>query len=273
MTRQVISTGTIANDGTGDTLRSAAIKINQNFAELYAFLGGGDSSYLAEDITIEDSAVVFAGAAASTRLAAVNPTSDVLVQIPNENGVIALVGSSQVLENKTLTSATIVAPNIGTSINDSNGNEVIKITPTASAVNEITIINAATGNDPVIQASGEANTNLYLKGSTTTGSVQVERFSVDTSSNGSSSTLSLSTVHSTLPATITPTSVSIPDGNVAGQVKIITSKKATPVSLTPTSGNIASVTTAIQLETNESVQLLWDGTIWYIISGYGYSIS
>ena len=35
MTRQVISTGSAANDGTGDTLRSAAIKINDNFGELY----------------------------------------------------------------------------------------------------------------------------------------------------------------------------------------------------------------------------------------------
>lgn len=35
MSKQVISTGTAANDGTGDTLRGAAIKINSNFTELY----------------------------------------------------------------------------------------------------------------------------------------------------------------------------------------------------------------------------------------------
>jgi hypothetical protein len=272
MTRQVISTGTIANDGTGDTLRSAAIKINQNFAEIYAFLGGGDSSYLAEDITIEDSAIVFAGALNSTRLAAVDPTSDVLVQIPNEDGIIALVGSSQTLTNKTLTTPTISSPIISTAINDSNGNEVIKISPTASAVNEITIANASTGNDPTIQASGEANTNLYLRGASNTGSVQVERLSIDTVDQGSGSTLSLTSVHTFLTAT-TPASVTVPDGNVTGQLKIITSKKSTPISLTPTSSNIAGVTTAIQLETNESVTLIWDGSSWYITAGYGYSVS
>jgi len=35
MAQQTISTGTSANDGTGDTLRSAGTKINQNFTELY----------------------------------------------------------------------------------------------------------------------------------------------------------------------------------------------------------------------------------------------
>jgi Bacteriophage T4 gp9/10-like protein len=35
MTKQVIQVGTSANDGTGDTLRQAGIKINANFTEIY----------------------------------------------------------------------------------------------------------------------------------------------------------------------------------------------------------------------------------------------
>lgn len=35
MTKQVIYTGQVANDGNGDTLRSGAQKINENFTELY----------------------------------------------------------------------------------------------------------------------------------------------------------------------------------------------------------------------------------------------
>ena len=31
MTKQVIAIGTLANDGTGDTLRDAGVKINDNF--------------------------------------------------------------------------------------------------------------------------------------------------------------------------------------------------------------------------------------------------
>lgn len=52
MTRQVISTGSAANDGTGDTLRSAAIKINDNFGELYNALGG-DSDQLSSSFSID----------------------------------------------------------------------------------------------------------------------------------------------------------------------------------------------------------------------------
>ena len=35
MTKQIIETGSLANDGTGDTLRTGAQKINANFTELY----------------------------------------------------------------------------------------------------------------------------------------------------------------------------------------------------------------------------------------------
>jgi hypothetical protein len=47
-------------------------------------------------------------------------------------------------------------------INDSNGNEEIKFTTTASAVNEFTITNAATANAPEISATG-SDTNIDLK--------------------------------------------------------------------------------------------------------------
>ena len=36
MTQQTINIGSAANDGKGDTLRSAGIKMNANFTELYS---------------------------------------------------------------------------------------------------------------------------------------------------------------------------------------------------------------------------------------------
>ena len=50
---------------------------------------------------------------------------------------------------------------VKTSIQDVNGNEVIKTPATASAVNEHTITNAATGNNPTISATG-GDTNIGL---------------------------------------------------------------------------------------------------------------
>ena len=71
-------------------------------------------------------------------------------------GDVTLTGT-QTLTNKTLTS-----PKIGTNILDTNGNELINLTATSSAVNEITLANAATGNAPTITASGETNVSLNL---------------------------------------------------------------------------------------------------------------
>ena len=48
---------------------------------------------------------------------------------------------------------------------DQNDNELVKYTTTASAVNEITVTNAATGNDPSITATGDdTNIDLNLAG-------------------------------------------------------------------------------------------------------------
>lgn len=64
-----------------------------------------------------------------------------------------------------ITSLPLTTPKITTSINDSNGNEVIKTPATTSAVNEITVTNAATGGNPVISATGgDSAINLNLRG-------------------------------------------------------------------------------------------------------------
>jgi hypothetical protein len=52
-------------------------------------------------------------------------------------------------------------PKFITSIDDTNGNELIGVTATASAVNEITVANAATGNNPVLSATG-SDTNIGI---------------------------------------------------------------------------------------------------------------
>jgi len=72
-------------------------------------------------------------------------------------GDVTLTGT-QTLTNKTLTS-----PKIGTNILDTNGNELINLTATGSAVNELTIANASTGvTGPVISATGETNVGINI---------------------------------------------------------------------------------------------------------------
>jgi hypothetical protein len=64
-------------------------------------------------------------------------------------------------DNVLATSPTITTPRVVTSLNDTNGNEVFGITATGSAVNELTIANAATAANPVISATG-SDTNIGI---------------------------------------------------------------------------------------------------------------
>ena len=64
-------------------------------------------------------------------------------------GMVDLAGV-QTLTNKTLTS-----PAIGTSVLDTGGAELLKVTATGSAVNELTLANAATTNNPTLSGTGD----------------------------------------------------------------------------------------------------------------------
>ena len=68
---------------------------------------------------------------------------------------LATAGTVTETGTQTLTNKTLTSPKIGTSILDTNGNELFKLSATSSAVNEITYNNAATGNKPTLTASGD----------------------------------------------------------------------------------------------------------------------
>jgi hypothetical protein len=106
MARAIIAIGSAGNDGTGDTLRAGAIKINNNFAEVYQDLaaigllvndsvGGLDL----EGISFDQRSVVFIGADSpnstpadnnETYLRAVEPTKDNIIILPDSSGNVAL---------------------------------------------------------------------------------------------------------------------------------------------------------------------------------------
>ena len=301
MTRQNIGIGSAANDGNGDTLRTAGTKINANFAEVYALLGGGDSSNLSTQITLENDAVTFEGSTANdfeTRLKATNPTQDNIITLPDSTGTVTLDNTIQTLTNKTLTaptistitntgtltlptstdtlvgrattdtltnktltSPTINTPKIGTSINDTTGNEVIKITATGSAVNELTIANGASTTGPTLSATGGgANLNIIMtpKG---TGSIELNKAAFSSSTitaNGAASTAATLIIGNKGSAL----AVSLADGTTVGEYKIFTNKGAGAMTVTPT--NFAQGTD-FELAQNEGCTCIWDGTNWFIV--------
>ena len=108
--------------------------------------GSGDTFTFAADN--KGDAVLFATANDGT-----NPD---IYTLPAGLGDVTLTGT-QTLTNKTLTS-----PKIGTKIDDTNGNELINLTATSSAVNEFTLANAATGNGPILSSTGETNVDINI---------------------------------------------------------------------------------------------------------------
>jgi hypothetical protein len=320
MARQNIGIGTSANDGTGDTLRIAGEKINENFVEIYQKLGG-DSDALSTGITFTDSEIVFEGSAVDnfeTFLSAINPTADRNIYLPNASGTLLLDSASQTLTNKTLTSPvittpqindasldhqyivvpselvadrninlplltdsdtfvfnnhtatltnktlttpTLTSPKIGTAINDTNGAELIKVTATASAVNEITLANAATGGKPTITASGDdTNITTQLNGKGT-GSIEINKLAI------TSSTITVDGAASTTAGYIicnkgSALAVSLANGTVVGETKIFTNKGAGTATITPSS---FAAGTSFAIAQNEGAQVIWDGTNWFLI--------
>jgi len=267
MARQNIGIGSSANDGNGDTLRTAGGKINDNFVEIYRFLGGGDSNNLSAQVSFEDSAVVFEGATADnfeTRLVASNVGADVKITLPDSDGVVTLNGATQTLTNKTLTSPALTTPSITTSINDANGNESIKLTATGSAVNEITVINSASTNAVQVNATGTAtnlNLNLNAKG---TGSVEISKAAyeaVEITANGTASAAATMIICNKGSAL----AVGLNNGTTTGEYKIFTNKGAGVATISPTSFKSTGGTTSFALAQFEAAQCVWDGSHWYLI--------
>ena len=114
MAREILNNGTLANDNTGDTLRAATTKINNNFDEVYRILG--DSSTPTTTMSFGASSVISEGSTADlheTTLFFANTTSsDKTITLPDLTGTVSLITATETLTNKTLTSPVITTPQI-----------------------------------------------------------------------------------------------------------------------------------------------------------------
>ena len=334
MAKQTLNKGSSANDGTGDTLRVGAQKINENFTELYGILGGNS---LNSGISFDSSTkgIIFEGSSADdheTFLVPTNATADRTITLPNLTGTVSLITATETLTNKTLTSPvvnspvlttpqindtssdhqyivavselaadrnvtlpllagddtftfnahtqtltnktlttpTINSPKIGTEIQDANGNELVEITATGSAVNHFKVTNAATGDNVTLEATGSDTNVGFNVTSKGTGLVTVTTgvaFShIEQTANGAVSLVKTTTVFnkgSALAATLA-------DGTVIGQLKILTNKGVGVATTTPSNFGAGST---IAIAQHKTATLLWDGTNWQIQSTYGGTVA
>ena len=143
MAKQTIGIGTTANDGTGDPLRDAFDKVNDNFDEVYsAFTFASNNATVANNVLIGNSTVN--SVANSTTVSISNSTSEVTAT----SGSI-LVGNSTV--NSVANSSNIVVSNSTSSITVSEGtiavgNSTVNTTANSSLVNATSVtVNSNTG--------------------------------------------------------------------------------------------------------------------------------
>ena len=143
MAKQTIGIGTSANDGTGDPLRDAFDKVNDNFDEVYsAFTFASNNATVANNVLIGNSTVN--SVSNSTTVSISNSTSEVTTT----SGSI-LVGNSTV--NSVANSSNIVVSNSTSSITVSEGtiavgNSTVNTTANSSLVNATSVtVNSNTG--------------------------------------------------------------------------------------------------------------------------------
>jgi hypothetical protein len=137
---------------TGTITGNQVVTVPNGIEKTYIIANGTTGAFTVEFKTAGGTGVTFGTTDKSTKILFVDGTNVV------DTGTVSLTGV-QTLTNKTLTSPII------NEIDDANGNEQIIFSATASAVNEITITNAATGNRPNISVTG-SDTNIGLSVST-----------------------------------------------------------------------------------------------------------
>jgi len=154
-TTLVMSNATISNARnaviklTGTITGNQIVTVPTGIEKTYIVSNGTVGAFTVQFIQAGGTGVTFATTDKSTKILFADGTNIVDTGTVSETGI-------QTLTNKTLTSPII------NEIDDANSNEQIKFTATASAVNEFTVTNAATGNAPEISATG-GDTNIDLK--------------------------------------------------------------------------------------------------------------
>ena len=172
MTRQNLDLGTYANDGTGDTLRQAGQKVNDNFIELFQKLGN-DSNVLDGAISVAGGGLSFEGSSVNdfeTVLNVVDPTADRSITLPDASGSIVLDTATQVLTNKTLTSPVLTS----LSINDASSTHQYQMVVSELAANTNVRLPILTDSDTFIFGSASQDISNKTISLTTLISPRVE---------------------------------------------------------------------------------------------------
>lgn len=158
----------IVNNSTG------AVTVNSSGANAVIVLAAGTSVLLTCILASGTSAASWSAAYSGSNVTSAKKltisntltlagTDATTMTFPSTSATIARTDAAQ-----TFTGAqTFTSPKIITDLSDTNGNELFKVTATASAVNEFTVANAAASGHPTLSATGsdtDINIRLTPKG-------------------------------------------------------------------------------------------------------------
>jgi hypothetical protein len=299
MTQQTIFTGTVANDGTGDTPRQAGTKINANFTELYVSVEGLPDSAQVISL-IQDSDIIMSGTndiyTNKIYFKNIYDSNAVLPSATTYEGMFALTEDDNrakfatdgnwynLIDSALVTSGTYImqmnggtiqdailqSPVLNGLIYDSSSNEVIKLSSVAgSPANNINISNSIAGQNPTISTEGD-DTNIGItldpKGSgaiTNNGRLVYSAEELGDGDDGS--TLDANKCLHIIDVSGSR-SFTLADGTTTGEVKRIINKSGPGRTITLNIANLyadgVSTGDGLTITDNISIEFIWDGADW-----------
>ena len=290
MAYQALGLGSVANDGTGDSLRTGGDKVNDNFVEIYTKFG--DGSTLASNVNITGNAATATLLASSRNIAGVAFNGSAAIAIASTNlsdtASICLAANTLTLTNKTLTS-----PIVGGDVTTASGNllinsatQIVEVKGDGSSVEGMIKLNCHANSHgqtikPQPHSASVTNTSLLPAGASST---LVSKVSADILTNKTLADLktSVQTLSGagaidvvtgvTEVTTTAADALTLANGTV-GQIKIIVMKVDGGVG-TITPATFAGGTTIAMNDVGDSVMLTYATTIgWVLVANNGCTIA
>jgi hypothetical protein len=290
MAYQALGLGSVANDGTGDSLRTGGDKVNDNFVEIYTKFG--DGSTLASNVNITGNAATATLLASSRNIAGVAFNGSAAIAIASTNlsdtASICLAANTLTLTNKTLTS-----PIVGGDVTTASGNllinsatQIVEVKGDGSSVEGQIKLNCHVNSHgqtikPQPHSASVTNTSLLPAGASST---LVSKVSADILTNKTLADLktSVQTLSGagaidlvtgvTEVTTTAADALTLANGTV-GQIKIIVMKvDGGDGTITP--ATFAGGTTITMNDAGDSVMLTYATTIgWVLVANNGCTIA
>lgn len=169
MAKSLISIGSTSNDGTGDTLRAGAEKINANFDEIYSTFGNGTtlSTTVANASSSSYASVAGIATIAQGLSGAPNITAGIVTTSGNLN-VVGIITSSGAIIYNTTTLSNVVISGVNTHSGVSNFTNTINQSAGTAAINRLVVSGVTTSGVGNTATLGTNSTmQFFLQNDTT----------------------------------------------------------------------------------------------------------